>query len=292
MNRRSSVKAMASLAIISPMLSLKDLEKIAGSKVSSDLMPLMFIGHGNPMNALWDNDFTQHLQQIGKSIDKPKAILVVSAHWLTKGTHVSINPNPETIHDFGGFPQALFDVQYPAKGAPDIAKEVAKNVTYTKIHEVDEWGLDHGAWTVLKFIYPEADVPVFQLSIDITKGPEYHYQLAKQLAFLRKRGVLIMGSGNIVHNLRRVDFHNIQAPVYDWAAEFDTLVKEKILSGDHQPLLDYQKQGTSAQISVPTNDHYLPMLYILGLADKKEEIKFTYEGFQNASISMRSFRVG
>lgn len=251
-------------------------------------MPALFIGHGNPMHALNNNAFTQSLAQIGSSIEIPKAILVVSAHWLTRGTFVAATAHPETIHDFGGFPQALFQVQYLAPGAPDLAKELADKLAGIQLDH--EWGLDHGAWTVLKHMYPKADIPVFQLSIDYHQPESHHLELARQLNYLREKGVLVLASGNIVHNLRLV---NWQQPdnTYDWALQFDTKVKELLVEGNYKELAQYRSWGKFAELAVPTNDHYLPMMYTLGLAQPKEEVKFLFEGFEMGSISQRCFWV-
>jgi 4,5-DOPA dioxygenase extradiol len=255
----------------------------------SGKMPVLFTGHGSPMNIIKDNAFTRSLGQLGAATEKPVAILVISAHWLTPGkTMVSVNPKPKTIYDFGGFPEALYKEKYEPEGHPVLAKELVQQVTSVKIHEDHEMGLDHGAWSILKHMYPKADIPVFQMSIDYGKSPRYHYELAQQLKALRNKGVLILGSGNIVHNLGIFDWKD-DAPVLDWAATFDDFVKKAIDSHNHDALINYQKQGNEAALAVPTNDHYLPMLYILGLMDKDEQVRYTYEGFQNASISMRCF---
>ncbi|WP_320005113.1 4,5-DOPA-extradiol-dioxygenase [Shiella aurantiaca] len=291
MQRREALKGIVTLSISLPMTSLHDLKNWVSSKESSDKMPVLFVGHGNPMNVLWDNAFTRHLSALGQRLEAPKAVLVISAHWLSRGTHVATNPAPPTIHDFGGFPSEMYEIQYPAPGAPDLAMEIAQRVHFTEVHTDEEMGLDHGAWTVLRWMYPEANIPVFQMSIDATQGPTYHYALAKDLAFLRKRGVMILGSGNIVHNLRILDWQNPEATPFDWAKEFDEKVKTQILNGDHQPLIDYLQWGTLAKTAVPTNDHYLPMLYTLGLKEKSDEVSFTYEGFHHGSISMRCIQL-
>jgi 4,5-DOPA dioxygenase extradiol len=252
-------------------------------------MPVLFVGHGNPMNAILDNNFTRSLAEWGKKLDRPNAVLVVSAHWLTKGeTAVATSPNPETIYDFYGFPPEMYQVKYPAPGSPATARQLVQNVQSIQVHEHHEMGLDHGAWTILKHIFPKADIPVFQLSIDYNKPPQWHFNLAAELKKLREKGVLVIGSGNIVHNLRTMDFNN-PASQFDWAVEFDEFVKNKINSKDFQALVDYQAQGRAAQLSVPTNDHYLPMLYSLGLLDKNEELRYTYESVEHGSISMRCF---
>lgn len=255
---------------------------------NTERMPVFFIGHGNPMHALHDNAFTKALNNIQKTISKPKAILVVSAHWLTRGTYVSTNPNPKTIYDFGGFPEEMYKIKYEPIGAPELAKDIKEKINYTKIETDNAMGLDHGAWTILKHMYPAADIPTFQLSVDYYKPASYHFELAKQLGYLRNKGVLIIGSGNLVHNLGMVDFANANGG-YDWAIEFDTKVKGLLDKGDFTSLINYEKLGKSALLSVPTNDHYLPMLYPLGLKTEKENLSYLYEGMEAGSISMRSF---
>ena len=255
-------------------------------------MPVLFIGHGSPMNAIFNNPFTQNLTAEGDKLKKlnPVAVLVVSAHWLSIGSRVSVTPNPPTIHDFGGFPDELFQVQYPAPGAPDLAVQTKNLVTSTTIEEDTKWGLDHGAWSILKHIFPLADIPVFQLSLDYKKPLQFHFDLAKELIPLREKGVLIIGSGNIVHNLYLVDFSDFAVP-FPWAIEFDELVKEKLINKDFDALINYKNIGNS-YLAVPTIDHYLPLMYTLGLAGKDEELKFIHEEIQNATISMRSFKIG
>lgn len=270
-------------------MNLHELKNITDSFGTTSKMPVFFVGHGSPMNALEDNSYTRSWRAMGKSvIEKPNAILVVSAHWLTQGTFVSTNPSPETIYDFGGFPPELYKQTYPALGSPEFAKQVMKLVP--EIKEDKEWGLDHGAWSILKHLFPEAKIPVFQLSIDYYKPMQYHFDLAKRLASLREKGVLIISSGNIVHNLRKF-FENPDAKSFEWTIEFDNWVKEKINARDFQSLIDYEKHGTSAKLSVPTVDHYVPMIYSLALADKKDDIHYTNEE-TIASISMRAFRIG
>jgi 4,5-DOPA dioxygenase extradiol len=274
-------------------MELNELKKITDNFKITGKMPTLFIGHGNPMNALYDNPFTRNLKSLGESLKeiKPNAILVVSAHWLTNGTAVAVTPKPQTIHDFGGFPEELFKQQYPAPGAQDLALETKQLITSTVVQEDQRWGLDHGAWTVLTHMFPEANIPVFELSIDYTKPPEYHYNLATELKSLRKKGVLIIGSGNLVHNLYKVNLSDHAKP-FDWAVEFDEVVKAKLISKQYDDLMNYRSIGASALLSIPTNDHYLPVFYTLGVTDKDEELKFTYEEIQNASISMRCFQIG
>jgi 4,5-DOPA dioxygenase extradiol len=287
MTRRDFISGTSGAA--ATVMSLKTFgDEIAGGKKSSR-QPVMFIGHGSPMNIVRDNAFTKSLRTLGEQTEKPKALLVVSAHWLTSGeTSVSTNPKPQTIYDFGGFPDELYKVRYEAPGQPAIAHDVATNVKSVKIHEDHEMGLDHGAWSILHHMWPKADVPVFQLSIDYAKPPQFHYDLGRELRGLRDKGVLVIGSGNIVHNLRRIEWEE-DAEAYDWTTEFDAWAKAKLLARDDAALIAYDKHS-AARLAVPTNDHYLPMLYTLGLLDAKEQIRFTHESFQNASISMRCFQ--
>lgn len=255
----------------------------------TDTMPALFIGHGSPMNAIEDNRYSQGWRALRNEIPEPAAILCVSAHWLTRGSFVSSAVLPQTIHDFGGFPQVLFDKQYPAPGSPrgaDLVQELTRNSAGELSVLADEsQGLDHGTWSVLAPMYPEAKIPVFQLSIDYYQPMEYHYQLARQLSELRNRGVLIIGSGNIVHNLRRLQSAE---QGYDWAHEFDEVVKDRLLVGDHQSLLDYRKYGLAAELSVPTPDHYIPLLYTLGLQRPSDRVEFINEWLTKGAISMRS----
>ena len=252
-------------------------------------MPALFLAHGHPINAILDNNFTKTLSEINKEIEKPNAVMVISAHWETKGTYVSVNPFPKTIYDFGNFDSRLFDIKYEPNGHPEFAKEVTS--LNHSIKEDDQMGLDHGAWTVLKFLYPKADIPVFQLSIDYSLSPMQHFELAKQLKELRKKGVLIIGSGNIVHNLRKLDWSNQNAKPFDWALEFDLKVRQKLEQQQFVDLINYQNIGKSAILSVPTNEHYLPMLYILGLLEKGEKVTHLYEAYEFGGISMRSFKI-
>jgi 4,5-DOPA dioxygenase extradiol len=291
MKRNQFIKILASLPLISHGMNLREFESISNSFNKTKKTPLLFIGHGHPMNALFDNTFTQTLSKIGNSIEKPNAIMVVSAHWETRGTFVSVNPHPKTIYDFGGFDDRLFDIKYEPKGHPEFAKELIASAPQFGIKEDHSMGLDHGAWTVLKHLYPKADIPVFQLSIDYTKPTSYHFELANALKKMRERGVLIIGSGNIVHNLGNLDWKNIDAKPFDWAVEFDEIVKRQLDKQDFKSLINYQQYGKLAELAIPTNDHYLPMMYTLGLADKNEQVKYLYEGHQYGSISMRCFQI-
>lgn len=231
-------------------------------KEQEHLMPVLFIGHGSPMNGIEDNEFSERWTRMAKELLVPQAVLVVSAHWFRKGTLVTAMDFPRTIHDFGGFPQALFDVQYPAPGSPALAKETASLIHTTQVEMDHDWGLDHGTWTIVRHMYPKANIPVLQLSIDYTKDPQYHYELAKELYGLRKKGVLIIGSGNMVHNLRMVAWDKINEPGYgyDWAIEMNQTFKQLITAGDDQSLIRYDQLGTAGRLAIPTPEHYLPVL--------------------------------
>ena len=262
------------------------------SAIPSKRMPALFLGHGSPMNAIEQNDFTHFLQNLPSTLPAPKEILMISAHWMTRGTFATHMSQPKTIHDFYGFPQALFDVQYPAPGSPNLAEQLTQTISHPSIgHDDHEWGLDHGAWSVLTHIYPDANVPVVQLSLDMTQPGGFYLKLGKQLRTLREQGVLIIGSGNIVHNLRQTD-RNLNATPLGWAQEFDEWVKEKMIERNFDALSRDFLSAPSGRLANPTLDHYLPLLYVLGTADEKDEISFIYEGIQNASISMRCVRVG
>ncbi len=292
MERRNFVKSLSILPLAGITMNLNGLFNITNELKTTEQWPVLFIGHGSPMNAIMDNAFTRGLTTLGKSFkEKPNAILVVSAHWLTRGTHVMVSEKPKTIYDFGGFPDELYQIKYPAPGSPGFAKETKQLIKSANTIEDENWGLDHGAWTILLHLFPNADIPVFQLSIDYSKEPRFHYDLAAELKALRKKGVLIIGSGNIVHNLYQIDFDTNAKP-FGWAIEFDELVKDKLLKKKYSALIDYPSLGQASKLSVPTNDHYLPMLYALGLSERNEELKFVYEEIQNASISMRCFQIG
>jgi len=266
-----------------------EIEKLAETELK---MAALFIGHGSPMNAIEQNDFTQTLQNLGQSLIKPKAILCISAHWTTKGTFVDISPNPKMIYDMYGFPRELYDIKYPAEGAPKIADEIYKTITHTSIQKSTDWGLDHGTWSILKHLYPKADIPTFQLSIDYNQPMQYHYDLAKQLNKFQKKGVLIIGSGNLTHNLRIVDFHDINAKPRDWALEFDTKIKNFINDQNHKGVIDYQKIGSAAQLAVPEPSHFIPLIYTLALQDNNDEIEYFYDKFHYGTLSMRCLKIG
>ena len=293
MNRLEFLKSISVIPFSTSAMNLQELKNISDTFPKSDKMPTIFIGHGSPMNALADNNFTHSLNTLGKSIEKPKAILVVSAHWLTMNkTYVSVNPAPKTIYDFGGFPKELYDVKYEPMGSPEFAREVINEVKSIGILEEHTMGLDHGAWSVLRHIYPAADIPTFQMSIDFSKPPQFHFELAKELQNLRSKGVLILTSGNIVHNLRQLNWNDTNPKPFDWALEFDTMVKAKLDNGQFADLADFKSFGSIGQMAHPSYDHYLPMLYTAGLIGKNEKIKYTFEGFDMGSISMRCFQVG
>ena len=255
---------------------------------SPDRMPVLFVGHGSPMNAIEDNEFSRGWAEVGRSLPRPQAILCVSAHWQTAGTQVTAMANPKTIYDFYGFPPALYQQKYPAPGSPELARLVQETVP-GPVGLDQSWGLDHGAWSVLIKMYPQADIPVVQLSLDATQPPAYHYELGRALRPLRRRGVLILGSGNAVHNLRVMCWED---RAYDWATEFDATVQRLIAGGDHRALVDYGSLGRSAALSIPTDEHYLPLLYALGAQEQGEDVQFFAERVTNCAISMRSLRIG
>ena len=258
------------------------------------LMPALFVGHGSPMNGIEDNEFSRRWAQISQEIPEPSAVLVISAHWLSNGTKVTAMDFPKTIHDFGGFPQALFNVQYPAPGSKMIANETAALLHSVHAELDHDWGLDHGAWTVVRHMYPKANIPVLQLSIDYNKGLQYHYDLAKELFSLRKKGVLILGSGNMVHNLRMVawDRLNEQEFGFDWAHELNKKFKKLIESGDHQALINYQGISRDINLAIPTLEHYLPLIYNLGIQAKNEEVSFFNDVAVGGSLTMTSVKFG
>lgn len=252
-------------------------------------MPVFFIGHGSPMNALASNDYTRMLNELGRTVPRPEAIVMISAHWTTRGTWVTAMSKPRTIHDFGGFPKVLFDVQYPAPGSPELAREISTRINEPKIGEdAVEWGLDHGTWSILRHIYPKADIPVVQLSLDMTKPASFFYELGKKLAFLREKNVLIMASGNIVHNLRFIEWDEKAKP-HGFAEEFDQWIEERTHAHKDEDVVNHYLSHKDGQLSNPTQDHYFPYLVTLGAAHGSVEVKTIYSEIQNASISMRSF---
>ena len=293
MDRKKFLKTLALLPLTAAAMKLNELNKMTAPLSSTDKMPVLFLGHGSPMNAIEENEFVAGFRKVGKEIEKPHAILCISAHWETKGTFVTAMENPRTIHDFGGFPKELFDVQYPAPGSPELAKETKNIITKTDVGLDEKWGLDHGAWSVIKHMYPDADVPVIQLSLDYSKPPQYHYELAKELAMLRRKGVLIVGSGNMVHNLRKVAWNRLNEVdfAYDWTMEASEKMKEFITKQDYQSLINYTSQGTAFNLAIPTPEHYLPMLYTLALKDDKDEVQIFNDKAVGGSLTMTSLKI-
>jgi 4,5-DOPA dioxygenase extradiol len=252
------------------------------SASSGKRMPVIFIGHGSPENALEENEFTRGWKDLARSLPRPAAILSVSAHWLTEGTAVTAMAHPRTIHDFYGFPEPLYQINYPAAGSPDEAARIIKTVAGAKVHSDQEWGLDHGTWSVLVNMYPRADIPVLQLSLDYHLAPARQYRIGRELRTLRDEGILILGSGNLVHNLMAIDF---RAAPYDWALEFDAFVERSLAARDDDALIQYARQK-SARLAHPTSDHYLPLLYVLGATESETPRQFN-QGFFAGSVSMR-----
>ncbi len=288
------MKCMALLPLTGTAMKLNELNKITEPFNNTDKMPVLFLGHGSPMNAIEENEFVQGFRKVGKEISKPDAVLVVSAHWETKGTFVTAMEKPKTIHDFGGFPKELYEVQYPAPGSPELAKETKDIIKKADVGLDVNWGLDHGAWSVVKHLYPDADVPVIELSLDYTQSPQCHYELAQELGSLRKKGVLIIGSGNMVHNLRMVDWRRLNDVdySYDWATEASEKMKKFILSGNHKQLSNYQSQGKEFNLAVPTPEHYLPLIYALGLKEENEEVSLFNDKAVGGSLTMTSVKIG
>lgn len=294
MERRTFLKTLPFIPTAVPAMNLNRLQTATAGLKRGGKMPVLFIGHGSPMNGIQDNPFSASWTKLAKEIPAPKAVLCISAHWLTQGTAITAMEKPETIHDFGGFPQALFDVRYPAPGSPAIALEAAAAIKSAPVKMDHEWGLDHGAWTVIRRMYPDADVPVLQMSIDYHKPPQYHYNLGRELASLREKGILILGSGNMVHNLRMIAFDRIDEPEFgfDWALELKAVFAKKILERDHAHLIDYPKLGPAAKLAIPTPDHYYPLLYALGLQEKGESASLFNDKAVAGSLTMTSVRIG
>jgi len=254
-------------------------------------MPAFFFGHGNPMNTLYSNGYTKAWSEIGLRLPKPKAVLCISAHWYIRGTGVTVMRSPPTIHDFGGFPEVLFQIEYPAPGDPALAARIARLLEPIPVSLDNDWGLDHGTWLVLRHVFPDANVPVLQLSIDATKPPSFHYALGKQLGSLRDEGVLIIGSGNIAHNLRAYDWSESSVAPLDWAVRFENLARQLLLARDHESLTNYASLGPDAHLAIPTPDHYLPLLYVIGLQRENEQVTFPVEGFDGGSMSMLTVEI-
>lgn len=285
---------MSLLPLSVGVMKLNALGTMSNNLDNSVKMPMLFLGHGSPMNAIEENEFVDGFRNIGKTIPKPEAILCISAHWETRGTFVTAMERPKTIHDFGGFPKALFDVQYPAPGNPELAEKAKKLVTTANVESDFNWGLDHGAWSVIKHLYPNADVPVVQMSIDQYQAPKYHYDIMKELSQLRKKGVLIIGSGNMVHNLRMVAWDKFDADNYafDWALEAGGKMKEFIMNGDHKSLINYKSNGKAFELAIPTPEHYLPLLYVLSLQEKNDDVLLFNDKAVAGSLTMTSVKIG
>jgi 4,5-DOPA dioxygenase extradiol len=294
MDRKRFIHSLTLIPLAGAAMNLNELDKLTESRDSTEPMPVLFLGHGSPMNAIEDNEFSRGWKEVGKTLPKPLAILCISAHWETRGTFLTAMEKHRTIHDFGGFPQELFDVEYPAPGSPGLARETKQAITKTDAGLDEKWGLDHGAWSVIRNLYPKADVPVVQMSLDYMKDARYHYELAKELSALRRKGILILGSGNMVHNLRMVAWDKIREPDYgfDWALEAGDKMKRFIRSGDHQDLINYQSQGKAFNLAIPTPDHYLPLLYALALQEKNEPLELFNDKAVMGSLTMTSVKIG
>jgi len=288
MDRRKFIKSSIGGAIM--LSDLSALESLAGvTNTATGRMPVIFVGHGSPTNAIEDNEYTRTWAKIGSSIPKPSAIVSVSAHWLTNGNFVNLSEKPRTIYDFYGFPKEMYELKYPAPGSPVVGEDIIKTITQPQIQKDYEWGLDHGTWAVLIKMFPNASIPVLQVSINGNEPPEFHYELGKKLSYLRNKGVLLFCSGNIVHNLGRIEWSD---KAFDWAIEFDELSKKLISERNDKALIEYKKLGTSATLSIPTNEHYLPLIYALGATEAKDEIQFFNEKVSHGSLSMRGVVLG
>jgi len=273
-------------------MNINDLHRNPDVFPNSEKMPVLFIGHGSPMNAIEENQFVDGFRTVAKTLPIPNAILCISAHWYINGTKVTSMKIPPTIHDFRGFPRELYDVQYPAPGSPELAEETKQLLSPVTVEPDEKWGLDHGAWSVIKHLYPEADIPVIELSIDYTKSPDWHFAIAQQLGSLRNKGILIIGSGNIIHNLGLVDWQNFDKDNYgfDWAIEAQNKINQWVLDGNYQPVISYNKQIRAIQLAVPTPDHYLPLIYALGLKVETDKTDFFNDKMVAGSLSMTSLK--
>jgi 4,5-DOPA dioxygenase extradiol len=294
MDRKTFIKSMAILPFTAAAMKLNVLSQITEAMSPTVKMPVLFLGHGSPMNAIEENEFVTGFRDIAKQIPKPTAILCISAHWETKGTFVTAMQNPPTIHDFGGFPKELFEVQYPAPGSPELAKETKALVQKIEVGLDDKWGLDHGAWSVIKHLYPNADIPVIQMSLDYNQTPQFHYELAREIKSLREKGVLIIGSGNMVHNLRMLAWDKLNSPEYgfDWAIEANEKMKKFILNGNHKELINFRSHGKAFDLAIPTPEHYLPLLYTLALKEEKDALSLFNDKAVAGSITMTSVKIG
>ena len=275
-------------------MNITNQNNLIHSSNNTGRMPVLFVGHGSPMYVIEENEFTETWKKLGETIPKPKSIICISAHWETRGTHVTAMQTPPTIHDFGGFPSELYEIQYPAPGNPELAKEAIKAITGTQVQADEKWGLDHGTWSFIRRMYPKAEIPVIQMSLDYNKSPKEHYELAKELASFRDKGVLIIGSGNIVHNLRKVawDKPDYEEYGFDWVLEANEILKKLIVADDHKKLINYDLLGREVQMAVPTPDHYLPLLYALALKNGNEELSLFNDKAVMGSLTMTSLKIG
>ncbi len=291
MQRSKFLKTLAILPFIPKSMSVHSL--LNSFDTQNFVMPTLFLGHGSPMNAIEENEFVQGFRNISKAIHTPKAILCISAHWETQGTQVTAMDMPTTIHDFGGFPEALYKVEYPAPGSPELATEIKKIINDRPIALDYKWGLDHGAWSVIKHLYPNANIPVIQMSLDYTQTPAQHYQLAKELAVLRSKGVLIIGSGNMVHNLGKIAWDKMNADnyAYDWTIEASIKMKSFINTDNHEALINFDKQGSAFKLAIPSAEHFLPLLYVLALKGKNEKVEFFNDKAVAGSLTMTSLKI-
>jgi 4,5-DOPA dioxygenase extradiol len=293
MDRRNFLKSLPFIPMAARAMDLTQLKHATSGLKTGAKMPVLFIGHGSPMNALEDNEFTSGWKRLASELPRPKAILCISAHWLTRGTSVTAMGKPATLHDFGGFPPELFAVRYPAPGDPALAESVRQAVKGTGVLADQEWGLDHGAWSVIMRMYPKADIPVVQLSMDYHRPPAWHFDLGRELAPLREKGILILASGNIVHNLRLVAFDRISENFgFDWALEAQAKCNQLILARDHKALIDYASLGAAVKLAVPTPDHYYPLLYALALRDGDDDAVLFNDKAVAGSLTMTSLRIG
>lgn len=290
MERRDFLKSLALLPLTAAAMKLNALNKIVEPFANTNTMPVLFVGHGNPMNAIEENEFTKGWKDAADKIELPNAILCISAHWETKGTYVTAMDKPQTIHDFGGFPKSLYEVEYPAPGDAELAKETSENVHNAKVGLNYDWGLDHGCWVPAVRMFPKANIPVIQLSLDYTQPAQWHYELAKELAFLRKKGVLIIGSGNIVHNLGMIDWTGTRQ--FDWALDANKTIMDLVKQNHFKELVDYKSLGSAVNMGIPTPEHYLPLLYTLALKEDKDNITFFNDKTVMGSIAMTSLKIG
>ena len=292
MNRNRFIKIIGGTFAMATLSSFRSFADSVGN--TGSVMPVLFIGHGSPMNGIEDNEFSRRWSKLGSDIQQPVAVLCISAHWLTNGTCITAMPQPKTIHDFGGFPPELYNVQYPAPGSPAIAHETVQSISKTQVTLDHDWGLDHGCWTIMRHMYPKANIPILQLSIDYNKPAKYHYELAQELMFLRMRGVLIIGSGNMVHNLRMIAWNKINEAEYgyDWAIEANNKFKNLITSHNHEALIEYDKLGRSVENAIPTPDHFYPLLYALALQQSTDNIEIFNDKCVAGSLTMTSVRIG